>query len=379
MKKLFLIIICLFIITPHAFAEELAHEAKSAVLMEYSTGKILFDKNQFEHLPPASMTKIMTLLLTMEAIDNKKINLEDMVTISPNASSMGGSQMFLEANSLVKVEDLIKGLSVVSANDAAVALAEYISGSVEEFVNMMNKKASDLGLKDTNFVNPHGLDADNHYSCAHDMAVMARELIKHDKILKYTSTYEDYFNKSDGSRTWLVNTNKLIRYYKGVDGLKTGYTKNAMYCLTATASKNDTRYITVVMGEPTSEIRSKETTELLNYAFSTYKLNTIIDKNNDLGKVYVEKGNVDYATLVVLNPVTEVELKNNTSEEYKYNIKANNITAPVKVGDIIGSVEILDKDNLIVREESITVKEDIEKISLIKLYLKNIKVLLVGR
>ena len=289
MKKILLLLI-IFIPFSYVKAEDLASNAVSAVIMEYSTGRVLYDKNSNQRLAPASMTKMMTLLLTMEQIDSNKLGMNDKVVISKNAHDMGGSQMFLEENSEVLVKELIKGIAISSANDAAVALAETIGGSVENFVKMMNDKANDLGLTNTTFKNPHGLDTEGHLSTARDMAVIARELIKHEKILEFTSTYEDYFNKEDGSRTWLVNTNKLVRFYKGVDGLKTGYTEGAGYCLTATAKKNNIRFITVVMGEKTSDDRSKDTSNMLNFAFNTYKLDTIVSENQELGKVKIEKG-----------------------------------------------------------------------------------------
>ena len=379
MKKVIIIIFSLFIFTSVVHAEEFASNAKSAVLMEYSTGKILYEKNANERLAPASMTKIMTMLLTMEAIDQNKISMDTEVTVSPNAANMGGSQMFLNANTTIKVSELLKGVSIASANDAAVALAETIGGSEENFVKMMNDKANELGLKNTNFQNPHGLDKEGHFSTANDMAIMARELIKHEDILKFTSTYEDYYNKNDGSRTWLVNTNKLVRFYKGVDGLKTGFTETAGYCLTATAKKNDIRFITVVMGEESSDVRSKETTELLNYAFNSYKLNTIIDENKELGKIFVEKGNIDNATLITKKAITEVELKTENNKNYTYNIKTNNVKAPVKKGDVVGSIEIKDSDGLIVREEELTIKENVDKIGFLKILFKNFKLLLSGK
>ena len=379
MKKILLFIISFFSITTVVFADSFASNAKSAILMEYTTGKVLYEKNSNERLVPASMTKVMTLLLTMEAIDQGKFTLDSPINISENASKMGGSQMFLEANTTIKLEELIKGVSIVSANDAAVALSEAIGGSEENFVKMMNEKATSLKMENTNFSNPHGLDAEGHYTSAHDMAIMARELIKYDDILKYTSTYEDYFNKSDGSRLWLVNTNKLVRFYPGVDGLKTGFTDNAMYCLTATAKKNNIRFITVLMGEPSSDLRSKETTEILNYAFNSYKLNTIIDDNQELGQVYVEKGSIDKATLVVKKPITEVEEISQNKKEYSYNIKTNKVIAPIKRGDIVGTVEIKDSDGLIVREEELTIKEEVKKVNYIKLFFKNLKILITGK
>ena len=288
MKKICFLLV-LFLCPFFVFAIDLASNAKSAIIIEPTTGKIIFEKNSNERLEPASMTKIMTLLLTFEAIDNGRVSLDDMVNISKRAEDMGGSQMFLEAGSNIRLEEIIKGVSIASANDGAIALAEFIGGSVENFVDMMNKKVEDLGLSNTHFANPHGLHADNHYSSAYDMAIMASNLISHEKVLNYTSIYEDYFNKPDGSRTWLVNTNKLVRFLEGVDGLKTGYTSEAGYCLTATAKKGNVRYITVVMGEPSSDIRSSETANMLNYAFNSFKLNTILDKSQELGTIYIDK------------------------------------------------------------------------------------------
>ncbi len=378
MKKIYFLLVLL--VCPFSvLALDLASNAKSAIIIEPTTGKVIFEKNSNERLEPASMTKIMTLLLTFEAIDNGKISLDDMVTISKRAADMGGSQMFLEAGSNIRLEEIIKGVSIASANDGAIALAEYIGGSVENFVDMMNKKAEDLGLSNTHFINPHGLHADNHYSSAYDMAIMASNLINHEKILNYTSIYEDYFNKPDGSRTWLVNTNKLVRFFKGVDGLKTGYTKEAGYCLTATAKKNNVRYITVVMGEPSSDIRSSETTNMLNYAFNSFKLNTILDKNQELGNIYIDKSKQKTAKIVVRNPVTELISKEKEAPSYTYNLKVGKLTAPLKAGTKVGTVEILDNEGLIVREEDVTISYDIEKSNLWTTFLENFLTIISGK
>ena len=203
---------------------ELAENSKSAIMLEASTGSIIFEKNSHERFNPASMTKMMSMLLIMEAIENNVISWDEMVTISENASSMGGSQILLETNEKMSVEDLFKGVAIASGNDAVVALAEKIAGTETVFVKMMNDKANELGLKDTHFVNPHGLDSENHYSSAYDMSVIARELVKHEKVLEYTSIYETYLRENLKTKIWLVNTNKLVRFYDGVDGLKTGFT-----------------------------------------------------------------------------------------------------------------------------------------------------------
>ncbi len=378
MKKicfLLVLLICPFSV----LAIDLASNAKSAIIIEPTTGKIIFEKNSNERLEPASMTKIMTLLLTFEAIDNGRVSLDDTVNISKRAADMGGSQMFLEAGSNIRLEEIIKGVSIASANDGAIALAEFIGGSVENFVDMMNKKAEDLGLSNTHFANPHGLHADNHYSSAYDMAIMASNLISHEKVLNYTSIYEDYFNKPDGSRTWLVNTNKLVRFLEGVDGLKTGYTSEAGYCLTATAKKGNVRYITVVMGEPSSDIRSSETTNMLNYAFNSFKLNTILDKSQELGTIYIDKGKQKTAKIVVKNPVTELISKEKDIPNYTYNLKVEKITVPIKAGTKVGTVEILDNEGLIVREEDVTISYDIEKCNLWETFLENLMTIIKGK
>ena len=260
MKKIFFILLSLIIlINVNATEVELAKNSETAILIEATTGKILFEKDKDKKMAPASMTKIMTMLLTMEALESGKISLDEDVLISENAQKMGGTQIYVEAGSNVKVEDLIKGIGIASANDAAVALAEKLGGAVENFIKMMNEKAKELGCKNTNFVNVHGLDDDNHLTTARDMSIMARELLKHEEILNYTSIYEEFLNKPDGTRTWMVNTNKLIKYYNGLDGLKTGFTKKAGYCLTATAKRNGMRLISVVMNEATTEDRSNDT------------------------------------------------------------------------------------------------------------------------
>ncbi|CCY88186.1 serine-type D-Ala-D-Ala carboxypeptidase [Mycoplasma sp. CAG:956] len=378
MKKICFLLV-LFLCPFSVFAIDLASNAKSAIIIEPTTGKIIFEKNSNERLEPASMTKIMTLLLTFEAIDNGRVSLDDMVNISKRAEDMGGSQMFLEAGSNIRLEEIIKGVSIASANDGAIALAEFIGGSVENFVDMMNKKVEDLGLSNTHFANPHGLHADNHYSSAYDMAIMASNLISHEKVLNYTSIYEDYFNKPDGSRTWLVNTNKLVRFLEGVDGLKTGYTSEAGYCLTATAKKGNVRYITVVMGEPSSDIRSSETANMLNYAFNSFKLNTILDKSQELGTIYIDKSKQKTAKIVVKNPVTELISKEKDIPNYTYNLKVEKITVPIKAGTKVGTVEILDNEGLIVREEDVTISYDIEKCNLWETFLENLMTIIKGK
>lgn len=379
MKKLLVIFCVFFSLITLVKAEDLTLNALSAILIDSSSGEVLYEKNADEKLAPASMTKIMTMLLIMEAIDNGNITFDDEVTITKEAASMGGSQVFLKEGEVYKVSELLKGIAVASGNDAAVAMAERIGGSVEGFVNMMNEKAKALNLSNTNFVNPHGLDVENHYSSARDMAIMAKELLKHEKILEYSSIYEEYLTKNDGSKTWLVNTNKLIKFYNGADGLKTGFTKSAGYCLTATAKKNDLRLISVVMKEDSTNARTEDTVKMLNYGFNTYKLNVIKDSNEILGRIKVVGGKKDYAEIVLKNPATKLLKISEQSQDYTFNILIDEIKAPIKKGDVIGTAQILDTDGNVVTNVDLTVKEDILKANFWDYIKRNLKISLSGK
>ena len=377
MKKIIIFILLILFCFFKVNAAELTNYAASAVLIEPTTKKIIYELDKDERRPPASMTKLMTMLLIMEALDDGRIHLEDKVIISDNASGMGGSQVFLESGMEIEVKQLLKGIAIASGNDAAVAMAEYIAGTTEEFVNMMNDKVSELGLQNTHFVNVHGLDADGHYSSAYDMSMIATELLNYPEILSYTSLYEDYLEKPDGTKTWLVNTNKLVRFYSGVDGLKTGYTSTAGYCLTATASKNDIRFISVVMGEDTSEHRSADTTSLLNYGFSTYKLNTILNTDNVVGEINVKKGKQSSVKIVPLENVTDL-IKQNEKKDYSYNINYTNTTAPLLKGDVVGNLEVIDNNGELVKVINLTVQEDVYKHSFGSLFVKCLKRIING-
>ena len=374
MKKIMLFILLLFPI--FVKAEDLTPNAESGILIEYSTGKILYSKKIDEKLAPASMTKTMTLLLIMEAVEEGKINLDDNISISTNASSMGGSQVFLDPNTEMKAEELIKSIAIASANDSAVAMAEAISGTTANFVSRMNSRAKELGCKNTNFKNVHGLDEEGHYSTAYDMSLIARELLKHEQILKYTSTYEAYLNKPNGTSTWMVNTNKLIKYYTGLDGLKTGFTKTAGYCLTSTAKRNDMRLISVVMKEPSSQVRNSETISLLNYGFSNYKIKTILKKDQKLGTIEVQNGKKELADITILEDATNLELIND-NKEYSFNIVTDKVKAPLKKGDKVGTLELTEQGTVIKRL-NITVKENIPKANIWDLYKRNFKSIIIG-
>lgn len=379
MKKIVFILISLFsfIFIKNVSAVEMEISAKSAILVDFNTGKVLYSKNENEPLAMASMTKVMSMLLIMEKIDDGSLKYDDIVEISTESSSMGGSQIFLNPGDKYKVVDLLKGVAMASANDAVVALAEKTYGSKEHFIEAMNKKAESLGLKNTHFVNVHGLDEEGHYSSAYDMSVMARELLKHEKILDFTRVYEEYLTKPDGSQIWLVNTNKLVRFYDGVDGLKTGFTQNAGYCLTATGKKNNLRLISVVMGEESIEKRSSDTVKLLNYGFNTFKVNLIKNKSEILGKVNVQKGKKENVDVVLVNDLIELLNASDKPSNYKFKILVDKITAPVKKGDVIGKVKVLNDNGILISQVDITVNENVLKANLWDLFKRNLKYNLV--
>ena len=379
MKKI-LILLLLFISIPLVKAEEvedLAPNAKSAIMIEASTGEILFQKNKDEKLAPASMTKMMSMLLIMEEIENGNLKWDEMITTSEKASSMGGSQIFLKVGEKMTVEDLLKGVAIASGNDAVVALAERVSGSEEQFVKRMNIRAKDLGLKNTNFINATGLTADNHYSSAYDMSLIAKELVKHEKILEFTSTYEDYLRKNTKSPFWLVNTNRLVRFKEGVDGLKTGFTDEAGYCLTATMKKDNMRLITVVMKEENTSKRSADTTKMLDYGFNIYMVQTILDEKTTIEKKKVELGKTLTTEIVPKENITILNKKSDDQKNITYKTNINKIIAPVKKGDKVGTIDIIE-DNTIISTIDATVKEDIAKANILTIYLRNLKEIISG-
>lgn len=377
MKKVLCFVLMCVMLLPwsvmSAKAEELklAESAKSAILLEPTTGEIIFEKNSHEKLHPASMTKMMSMLLIIEAIENEVISWDEMVTVSDNAAGMGGSQILLEVGEQMSVQDLFKGIAVASGNDAVVALAEKIGGSEAIFVDMMNERAKELGLTDTHFKNPHGLDDDDHYSSAYDMAMIGKELVKHEKVLEFTKIYEDYLRQNTDRKIWLVNTNKLVRFYEGVDGLKTGYTASAGYCLTATAKKGSSRFLAVAMGEPDSKTRNQEISEMLDYAFAQYEVEIMLDKDSVIKTIEVEKGKNKFVDLVPLNEVSFLNKKGTNKKNATYEISIDKVKAPVKEGDIVGNLKIKEDENVI-REVPITVRESVEKCNLFELYFRHL-------
>ena len=384
MKKLILSITLFFSAFPMlVFAlndpatDNLATNAKSALIMEASTGKIVFEKNIHERYAPASMTKMMSLLLIMENIEEGKLSWDEEITTSAHASSMGGSQIFLQVGEKMSVRDLIRGIAIASGNDATVALAEKIGGTEEGFVKMMNDKAKALGLKNTNFKNAVGLDEENHYSSAYDMAVIASNLVKHEKILEYTGTYEGYLREGTDRKFWLVNTNKLVRFYQGVDGLKTGYTNEAGYCLTATAKKDNMRLITVVMGYPTANQRNSETSAMLDYGFNSYYIENLISTKTSLGKIELLKGDIQNVDIIPLESVNILNKKTDSKRNVDYRIETYKVEAPIKVGDVVGKLKVIENDKVI-NEIDLTVSENVNKANLFKLYYRYLEMILTG-
>lgn len=375
MKKILIFIfffLCIPILIKAEEIEDIAPNASSAIMIEASTGEILFQKNSNEKLAPASMTKMMSLLLIFEELEKGNIKWDEMITTSEQASSMGGSQIFLKVGEKMSVLDMIKGICIASGNDATVAMAERVSGTEELFVKRMNERAKELGLKNTNFINSTGLDADNHYSSAYDMSLIAKELVKHEKVLEFSSTYEDYLRKDTSNPFWLVNTNRLVKFYPEIDGLKTGYTSSAKYCLTATAKKDGMRLITVVMNEPDTGKRSSDTKKMLDYGFNIYMVKKIIDENTPIEQKKVELGKVLTIDIVPKETITILSKKTDKERNITYKVKVDKLTAPIKKGDIVGKIDILE-DNKKISEVDATVKEDIEKTNIFTIFLRNIK------
>ena len=356
----FFICVCFMMQSVAVFAEgntDLGLNAKSAILMEESTGNILYESNPDERLPIASVTKVMTMLLIMEAVDSGKISLDDMVTVSENAMSYGGSTMFLETGEQLTVNDMLKGIAVASANDGCVAMAEHLAGSESAFVDMMNEKAKELGMENTHFMNTNGLDEDDHYSSARDVAIMSRELMKHETIFNYTSIWMDTLR---GGKFQLANTNKLIRFYGGANGLKTGSTSKALCCLSAAAKRNDMQLIAVVLGAPTSAERFASAKSLLDYGFANYAVNTQITAGDEVQKIAVEKG-VDKEVGVVAGDSCSTLVKKGQEDNITKEIKIDEtITAPIEAGQKIGTMTI-SRDGEVIADIDLNASSAVEK------------------
>lgn len=352
----------------NAAAVDLASSARSAILMDAGTGTIIYEKNSHEKLPPASITKIMTMLLTMEALDEGRLQLTDKVRTSEYAASMGGSQIFLEPGEEMTVDEMLKGIAMASGNDASVAMAEKIAGSESAFVDLMNKRAEELGLKNTHFANCNGLPAANHYSSAYDIAVISRELLKHEQIIKYTGSYQDYLRQDSTKPFWLVNTNKLVRFYTGADGLKTGYTAEAKFCLSATAERDGLRAVAVVLGEPNTKTRNSEVSGMFDYLFSQYKIHTIHKEGEAIGTLKIEKG-VKSELPITANETYSVLLKKGVTQEGIRHemVLPESVKAPVAEGQSVGKLVVY-QGNQVIKEYELKAGEAVAKAGWWKLF-----------
>lgn len=374
MKKIFsLLILCLSFIfifgsfnikasNDLVFEGELAPNSKSACLVEVSTNTILYSKNENEKLAPASMTKVMSMLLVMEAINSGKIKMTDMVVATEEACRLGGSQIYLELNEKMSVEDLIKSMAIASANDATMALAIYIAGNEQNFVAMMNSKAKSLGMHNTNYVNPYGFDDPNHYTTSKDMATLSCYLINnYPKILEYTSRYEDYVREDSEKRFWLVNTNKLVKFVDGVDGLKTGWTDKAGYCLTSTIKKDGKRYLAVSMKCESPELRNKDVVSMLTYAVNNYD----VIRYKTKGEVVEEINDYKFKPSIY-----HLILEEDVNIVVKKSINKNDVTSIVENAKLKVFV-----DEKLYKEYDLSVKEEVQKLNFIEfvfMILKNI-------
>ena len=364
MKKIMSMIVAFAIVlscTTVTFAKDQATlnlASKSAVLMDVGSGQVLYEKNSHEKLPPASVTKVMTLLLISEALDSGKIKLTDKVQISERASEMGGSQIFLEPGEIQSVENLIKGIAVASGNDACVAMAEYVGGSEEAFVKMMNDKAKELGMKNTNFVNTNGLPVENHYTTANDIALMSKELLKHESMHKYLTTWMDeVIVGKKQAKIGLANTNKLVRHYQGATGVKTGFTQEAKYCLSASAKRGDTHLVAATLGAATSKERFADAASLLNYGFANYESVKLCSKGDVLATLTMDKARENKVKLIAKDDLTAL-IKKGEKKDFTKKVTVNeNPKLPIKKGEKLGEVKIYKGKQLVGKVDLVTNKE----------------------
>ncbi|MBQ9914506.1 MAG: D-alanyl-D-alanine carboxypeptidase [Clostridia bacterium] len=379
MKRVLALCLMLTVLFPGLVSAEEAQggvsvTAPSVILVEAETGQVLFEKNSHDQRPPASVTKVMTMLLTVEAIDNGQIALEDMVRCSDFAASMGGSQVYLEPNEEMSVRDMLKAVAVASGNDAAVALSEHIAGSHEAFVEKMNARAKELGMADTHFVNCNGLDDPAHLTSANDIALMSRELVKHPLIFEFTGIWMDSLR--DGA-FGLVNTNKLIRFYEGANGLKTGSTSTAKYCLSASATKNGMTLIAVVLGAENSKDRFGDASRLLDYGFANFAVADSLLTPEELSPIRVEKGRDGYVEPGIREGFHVLVSKAKLSAIEKKITLPESVIAPVKAGDPLGEVEFF-IDGASVGKTTITAKTEVKRVSPFGMLGKLAKQLLYG-
>lgn len=335
---------------------------KSACLIDFASGQVLYEKNATEHLPVASMVKMMTILLTLEEYDKGNLTDETMITTTENASSMGGSQVFIDPYVEYSAKDMLKSVIMASANDASVALAEHISGSEESFVAKMNEKAKELGMNDTNYVNCTGLPAPMQYSCAKDSSIVLKEVSKYNKYHEFSTIWMDELIHPSGRKTELVNTNRLVKYYEGCDGGKTGSTNEAGCCLSATAKRNNMRLVSVVIGAKNSQTRFNECSKLFNYGFANFENKTIVDTKNAIKSLPVNKGKTETADIFAKEGYSITTKKGEKPDiDVSYELPEK-VSAPAEQGEIVGKV-ILSKDGNVIKEIDLVLSEAIDGLS----------------
>lgn len=378
LKRLLIIFIITVLIFPISIrAEELLPNAKSGLLIEASTGEIIYEKNKDEKVPVASMTKMVAQIIILENIEKGTLTWNEKIRVSSNAAGMGGSQIWLQPGEEMTVRDLMKGITMASANDATVALAERIAGTEEAFVRQMNEKVKELGLKSTHFVNPTGLDEENHYSSAYDMGLIAKELLKHEQILEFSKVYEDYIRQDTPNKYWVVNTNKLVRFYEGADGLKTGFTDNAGYCMAVTAKRDGMRLIAIVLGETSGKVRNQETSELLDYGFNLYKADVVKTKKDIITEIKINKGTKDKVTISPNEDIIVLKKKSELSKKYDLETNLNDIKLPIKKGDVLGKLLVKDGNNIL-RKVDLIANNNVNKLGYFKMIFETLKDILTG-
>lgn len=337
----FLLIWSLLFPMPVQAESDLAPQAQAAVLIEAGSRQVLYAKNENEKMFPASTTKIMTLILIFEALNDGTLNMNDVIRTSANAASMGGSQVFLEEGETMAAEDMIKSIIIASANDCCVAMAEHLAGSHEAFVEKMNEKAKKLGLSNTHFVNCTGLHDENHYTTASDLAIMAGYLIQigEAELMRYTTMYDAYIREGE-NKFWLVNTNKLLNQYEGADGLKTGFTKEAGYCLVATAKRNGIRMISVVLNEKEAAVRNQESMNMLDYGFNQYSTLTLYRKGDVITELEVANSKEKRIPVTTAEDIV-VAVKKGDQETPDYRIEIDRRQAPISQGEVVGHLVVM--------------------------------------
>ncbi|MBR5516524.1 MAG: D-alanyl-D-alanine carboxypeptidase [Firmicutes bacterium] len=351
-------------------------DAKGAVLIDADTGKVLFEKDSHKELPLASVTKVMTMLLVMEDVESGKISLKDEVTISERAASMGGSQMYMEVGEKHTVEELLKGVAMASANDGCVALAEYVAGTEEIFVERMNQRAKELGMRDSHFVNTNGLPVADHYSSAYDIAVMSKELYQYEETRKWFTTWQDSITvglPGKEKEFGLTNTNKLIKQYDGCNGIKTGFTSDAGYCLSASATRGETHLIAVALGCETSAKRNQEIAKVLDYGFATYETTVIAKKGQVMETISIERGDPQKVQIVTEDKITALVKKGQEDKITSQVVLEEKVKLPIAKGDQIGKLVLYD-DGKKIGEYPLVSKGNIKKESILHMIKRHLKI-----